>query len=68
MNRADKMLSVLRDGKPHSRRDIFDRIGFLLTNNAAAELRAQGHDVRQSREQVDGVTVYSYRLLGSLSR
>ena len=56
MNRADRMLEVLRDGRPHSRREIFDRAGFMLTNNAASELRARGLDVRQWRE--DGVYVY----------
>lgn len=59
MNRADRMLVVLGDGRPHSRREIFDRAGFMLTNNAASELRAQGHDVRQWREK----GVYFYRLV-----
>lgn len=62
MNRADRMLEVLRDGRPHTRRDLFDRCGFFLTNNAAAELRARGYNVVQSRERVDGVVIYSYRL------
>jgi hypothetical protein len=67
VNRAQLMLVVLRDGKPHTRRDIFERVGFQLTNNSASELRAKGYDVRQSRERVDGVNVYSYQLHGSLS-
>jgi hypothetical protein len=67
VNRALLMLSVLRDGKPHTRRDIFERVGFQLTNNSASELRAMGYDVQQSRERVDGVNVYSYQLQGSLS-
>jgi hypothetical protein len=65
-SRAARMLEVLRDGKPHTRRDLFNRIGFFLCNNGASELRAAGYDVRQSRERVDGVNVYSYQLLGSL--
>jgi len=68
VNRADKMLEVLRDGRPHTRRDLFERCGFFLTNNAAAELRARGYDVRQSRARVDGVIVYSYALHGSLAQ
>jgi hypothetical protein len=39
-NRASRLYRVLRDRKAHTRREIFDREGFLLTNNAAAELRA----------------------------
>jgi hypothetical protein len=61
------MLEVLRDGQRHSRRDLFERIGYFLTNNAASELRAQGYDVEQTRENVNGDVVYYYRLRGSLS-
>lgn len=50
MNRADLLHSVLKDGRRHSRRDIFDRVGFMLTNNAASELRARGVDVTHTRE------------------
>lgn len=66
MNRAQKMLEVLRDGQLHSRREIFERAGFMLTNNAAAELRAAGHKVIQHRRRVNGDTVYFYQLFGSL--
>lgn len=58
MNRADRMLEVLADGLPHDRQEIFRRVGFMLTNNAAAELRARGLDVRHDQ---DG-DVHSYRL------
>lgn len=61
MNRADRMLEVLRDGRPHSRQEIFDRAGFMLTNNAASELRARGLDVEQWQESRG---VFVYRLLG----
>jgi hypothetical protein len=48
--RAATMLAVLADGKEHTRADIFKASGkFFLTNNAAAELRSKGYDVR-SRE------------------
>jgi hypothetical protein len=65
-SRAARMLEVLRDGKPHTRRDLFDHVGFFLCNNGASELRAAGYDVQQSRERVDGVNVYSYQWVGSL--
>lgn len=55
--RSRLLLSVLRDGRRHSRDEIFERVGrFFLTNNAAAELRAQGVDVRYVRK--DGVDFY----------
>lgn len=63
MNRAAKMLSVLRDGQPHSREDIQTRVGFFLTNNAASELRDQGFEVVRWNE---GRRVF-YRLAGSLA-
>jgi hypothetical protein len=50
VNRAQKMLSVLIDGHRHSRHDIFNRVGFMLTNNAASELRRLGFDVLHSNE------------------
>lgn len=62
MNRADKLFAVLRDGREHSRQDVFDAEGFMLTNNAAAELRARGYDVRHRRR--GGLDMY--QLVGSL--
>lgn len=50
-NRADLMLEVLRDGGVHSRTEIFERVGFMLTNNAAAELRARGYTVEHRVER-----------------
>jgi len=38
-NRASRLYEALRDRERHSRREIFDRVGFMLTNNAASELR-----------------------------
>lgn len=57
------MLEVLRDGRDHSRQDIFDAHGYMLTNNAAAELRARGYDIQHSKH--DGLDVYRY--VGSLA-
>lgn len=62
MNRADRMLEVLRDHRPHSREDVFSRVGYLMTNNAAAELRARGLDVRHYKH--DGLDIYE--LVGTL--
>jgi hypothetical protein len=59
--RADRMLNVLKDGRPHSRQEIFEAAGgFFLTNNAASELRKRGLDIVQRRER--GIVVY--QLLG----
>jgi hypothetical protein len=57
-SRAAAMLDVLRDGKRHDRDEIFRLAGrFFLTNNAAAELRKAGYDVR-SGYQGENVVVY----------
>lgn len=58
MNRAERMQRVLRDGRWHSRREIQEREGWFLTNNAASELRARGLEIEQRR--VKGI--YEYRL------
>lgn len=58
-NRADRMLEVLRDGRTYSRAEIVDRAGWLMTNNAAAELRARGYDIRHSKKQ----NLDTYRLV-----
>lgn len=60
MNRADLLLSVLQDGREHSRADIVSKVGFFLTNNAASELRARGIGVEH--RVTDGL--HTYRLLG----
>jgi len=58
------MLAVLSDGRAHSRDDIFRACGrFMLTNNAASELRACGYDVRHELQD----RVHVYRLAGMLS-
>lgn len=58
VSRADRMLEVLRDGRPHSRQEIFEAAGgFFLTNNAASEIRKKhGIDVAHRVER--GVHVY----------
>lgn len=62
VNRADKLLAVLRDGREHSRHDVFESQGFMLTNNAASELRARGFAVvHRKKKGLD-----TYQLQGSL--
>lgn len=46
--RAERLLVVLRDGREHSRAEIVAG-GVDHTNNAAAELRRLGYDVRFNR-------------------
>jgi biotin operon repressor len=57
VNRAELLLSVLKDGKPHSRRDIAERVGWFLTNNAASELRKRGFVIEH--KLVKGHHVYT---------
>jgi hypothetical protein len=54
--RAQRMLDVLRDGQPHSRDELATAGVGNYPNNAAAELRAAGYDVRYRRR--DGVSLY----------
>jgi hypothetical protein len=65
--RAAKMLSVLRDGQPHTRAELHERSGFYLTNNAASELRRevepQGYGVAQWCVMENGERVYCYELV-----
>jgi hypothetical protein len=62
-SRAVVMLEILSDGDRHSRAEIIDALiaagASLFTNNAAAELRSQGHEVITGRENGE---VY-YRLI-----
>ena len=63
ISRAAVMLEILSDGEPHSRAEVIDALiaagASLFTNNAAAELRAQGYDIVTDRS---GGSV-SYRLI-----
>ena len=56
VNRADLLYSVLKDGRTYSRQEIFDRVGFLMTNNAASELRQRGFNVEHKK--AGGLDVY----------
>lgn len=50
-SRAQALLDVLEDGRRYKRDDIFRIAGrFFLTNNAMAELRAAGYDVRHEQD------------------
>lgn len=60
VSRADRMFEVLRDGQPHSREEIFERVGFMLTNNAAAELRERGYEIESWQER----RIFIYQLVG----
>lgn len=56
--RADLLLEILRDGRSHSRDEIWRLTeAFFLTNNAASELRRRGHTVIYDRSDD------SYRLV-----
>lgn len=69
MNRADRMLAVLSsEPRPFTRAEIFAAAGFMLTNNAASELRARGLGVERTQTAGPGgsETIYSYELVGSL--
>lgn len=56
--RADAFYSLFADGIPHSRAECQQAVG-VYTNNAAAELRRRGDDVRYDRK------TDSYQLVAS---
>ena len=57
-SRADRMLEVLRDGRPHSRQEIFEAAGgYFLTNNAASEIRKQ-HGLEVEHRVERGIHIY----------
>lgn len=48
--RLQRVLAYLSDGREHTTRDIIRGTGQCAINSIAAEIRAQGHDIRVRRE------------------
>lgn len=56
-----RLLALLSDGKPHSHKEAY-RLG-LMAHSRAADLRADGHDIRVWRE--GGVYLYQLASVAS---
>lgn len=49
-DRLQRLMSVLRDGKAHTTRDLVRRAHICAVNSCVAELRAQGKHIECWRE------------------
>jgi len=49
--RLSRVLAVLRDGKPHTTREIVRRAHVVAVNSCIAELRANGAEIICTRER-----------------
>jgi hypothetical protein len=49
--RLQRVLAVLRDGKPHTTREIVRRAHVVAVNSCIAELRANGAEILCTRER-----------------
>jgi len=58
--RLQRVLGVLRDGLPHTTRDIMVRADVCAVNSCTAELRAQGLDIQCVKKAADR---FEYTLL-----
>lgn len=61
-SQCDRVLAVLRDGRPHTMEEIHQFAGFMRLNSRISDLRHRGYEITCNR--VDGR--YVYRLLGRL--
>lgn len=65
--RLQCLLAVLRDGLPHSTRDIARQSGILAISASVAELRQHGADIVCERKQVvkrgERIWVFFYTML-----
>lgn len=64
--RLQNLLEALRDGRPHTTKDLQDLTGGVAIGSAVSELRAHAYDIdcRFVRKTETGAKVFEYRLLG----
>ncbi|MGR3501571.1 hypothetical protein [Pseudaestuariivita sp.] len=60
--RLRRVLKVLKDGKPHSTREIVRKAGVCAVNAVVAELRANGAEIACWQQLVDDRRVWFYRM------
>ena len=61
--RLQRVLAVLQDGREYTTRDIVVRARVCAVNSCAAELRANGYDIRCRQLADEGGRVWIYRLV-----
>lgn len=60
--RLQRVLAVLRDGKPHTTRDIVRRARVMAVNACISELRAHGAEIDCTTQFVAGRRRWFYRM------
>lgn len=61
--RLRRLLKLLRDGRPHSTRDIAKRTHILAISACISELRENGADIICERKKVGDKPVFFYTML-----
>lgn len=61
--RLQRVLALLRDGRPHSSRDIAYKAQVIAISSCVAELRVHGAEIICQRQNVDGKPVHFYTML-----
>ena len=60
--RLQRVLRLLRDGRPHTTRDIVRKARVMAVNACVAELRCHGADILCTRQHVDGKPRFFYTM------
>jgi len=60
--RLQRVLKLLRDGKPHSTRSIVRRAQVMAVNACIAELRQHGAEITCQARIVNGARRFYYRM------
>ena len=61
--RLQRVLTLLKDGRPHTTREIVRKARVMAVNACVAELRAHGADISCVRRRVNEAWVYYYTML-----
>ena len=60
-----RQLAVLRNGRPHTRREILQRSNALALNGCISELRANGAELTCTRERGKDRLICRYAMTGA---
>lgn len=60
--RLQRVLALLKDGKPHTTREIVRKAHVVAVNSCIAELRANGAEILCTRERKKDRLICRYRM------
>lgn len=60
--RLQRVLALLRDGRPHTTRDIVRRAGVMAVNACISELRAHGAEITCTASLKNGRRRFAYTM------